>query len=66
MTLQIGLRNVLLSKLKILYFKARLSVILKVKKLLEHFTKKNCKKQTKKSLGLKKLIKRSMDKQNVK
>ena len=26
----------------------------KVKKLLEHFTKKNCKKQTKKSLDLKK------------
>ena len=31
-----------------------LLVILKAKKLLERFTKKNCKKQIKKSLGLKK------------
>ena len=34
-----------------------LFVILKVKKLLECFTKRNCKKQIKKSLELKKLLK---------
>ena len=41
-------------KLKILCHGHTLLVILKVKKLLERFTKKNCKKQIKKSLELKK------------
>ena len=41
-------------KLKILYRGHMLLVILKAKKLLERFTKKNCKKQIKKSLELKK------------
>ena len=42
-----------------------LLVILVVKKLLERFTKKNCKKQIKKSLELK-VIKRKDDKLYVK
>ena len=43
-----------------------LSVIFTVKKLLEYFTKKNCKKQIKKNLLLKKAIKRKGDKLYVK
>ena len=39
-----------------------LLVILTVMKLLERFTKKNCKKQIKRSLGLKNVIKRKGDK----
>ena len=55
---QIGLKNfLLLKKLKILFGGHMLLVILKVKKLLEHFTKKNFKKQIKKSLELKKYLK---------
>ena len=37
-------------------------MILTEKKLLEHFTKTNCKKQIKKSLELKKVMKRKGDK----
>ena len=45
---QIGLRKFLwLKKLKTLCRGPMLLVILKVKKLLERFTKKNCKKQMK-------------------
>ena len=41
---QIGLKFLLLQKLKILFRGHMLLVILKVRKLLERFTKKNCKK----------------------
>ena len=52
--LQIGLKKFfLLQKLKILFPGHILIVILKAKKLLKRFTKKNRKKQTKKSLVLK-------------
>ena len=40
---QIGLKFLLLQKLKILFREHMLLVILKVRKLLERFTKKNCK-----------------------
>ena len=54
-TFQIGLKKFLLSrKLKILFRGHMLLIILMVKKLMEYFTKKNCKKQIKKSLELKK------------
>ena len=53
--LQIDLKNILrLQKLKTLYHGRKLLVTLMVKKMLERFTKNNCKKQTKKSLELKK------------
>ena len=49
--LQIGLKKFLwLEKLKILFYGHLLLAILMVKKLLEHFKKKNCKKQIKKNL----------------
>ena len=52
---QIGLKKfLLLQKLKILFRGHMLLVILKAKNLFEHFTKKNCKKQIKKSLEFKK------------
>ena len=51
----------LLQKLKILFPGHMLLVILKVKKLLERFTKKNSKKEIKHSLELKKVIKRKGD-----
>ena len=52
---QIGLKMfLLLQKLKTLFRGHMLLVILKVKKFLGHFTKKNCKKQIKASLELKK------------
>ena len=52
---QIGLKKYLsLQKLKALCRGVMLLVILKAKKLLKHFTKKNCKKQINKSLELKK------------
>ena len=52
---QIGLKKFLvLKKLKILLREHMLLVILKTKKLLERFTKKNCKNQIKKNLELKK------------
>ena len=41
-------------------------IVLKAKKLLESFMKKNCKKQIKKSLELKKVIKGKGDKLYVK
>ena len=54
-TLQIGLKKFLwLKKLKILCPELMLLMISMEKKLLEHFTKNNCKKQIKKSLELKK------------
>ena len=43
-----------------------LLVILKVKKLLERFTKKNCKKTNQKEFTVEKVIKRKSDKLNVK
>ena len=52
---QIGVKKFLrLKNLKTLCRGHMLLVILKVRKLLEHFTKKNWKKQIKKSLKLKK------------
>ena len=52
---QIDLKKfLLLQKLKTLFREHMLLVILKAKKLLERFAKKNCKKQVKKSLELKK------------
>ena len=49
--IQIGWKKfLLLQKLKILLHGYMLLVILKVKKLLKRFTKKNCKKQVNKSL----------------
>ena len=55
-TLQIGLKNFFkLRKLKILCCGHMLLVILTVKKLMERFIKRTCKKQIKKSLDLKKL-----------
>ena len=54
-TLHIGLKKILLlKKLKILYRGHMLLMILTRKKFLELFTRKNCKKQIKKSLELKK------------
>ena len=54
-TLQIGLKKFLrLKKLRTLFGVHMLLVILKEKKLLKRFTKKNCQKQIKKSLELKK------------
>ena len=48
---QIGLKKfLLLKKLKTLWRGHILLVILKAKKLIEGFTKKNCKKQVKKGL----------------
>ena len=53
--LQIGLKKFLwLKKWKILFHGNILLVILKVNKLLKHFMKKNCKKQIKKCLELRK------------
>ena len=43
-----------------------LLVILRAKKLLEHFTKKNYKKHSKKHLGQKKVVKRKGNKLYVK
>ena len=64
---KIGLKKYLwLKKLKTLYCEHMLLMILAEKKLLERFTKKNCKKQIKKSLELKKVIKRKDDKLYVK
>ena len=52
---EIGLKKFLwFKKLKALCLGHMLLVILKAKKLLERFTKKNCKKQIKKNLGRKK------------
>ena len=54
-TLQIGMNKFLwLKKLKILCCRHLLSLILMAKRLLEHFRKRNCKKQIKKNLELKK------------
>ena len=51
---RIGVTNVFrLKKLKILFLGHMLLVMLMAKKLLRHFTKKNCKRQIKKSLELK-------------
>ena len=56
-TWSLGLKN-----LKILCHGHMLLLTLTLKKLLESFTKKCCKKQIKKSLELKKVIKRKDDK----
>ena len=65
--LQIGQKKFLaLKKLKILFCGYMFLMILTEKKLLELFTKKNCKKQIKKSLELKKRIKRKGDTSYVK
>ena len=54
-TLQIGLNKFLwLKKLKILCCRHLLSLILMAKRLLEHFRKRNCKKQIKQNLEMKK------------
>ena len=55
-----------LKKLKILCRGHILLMILMEQKLLESFTKLNCKKQIKKSLELKKVIKKKGDKLYVK
>ena len=53
-THQIGLKKfLLLVKLKIQFHEHMLLMISMVKKLLEHFMKKNCKRLIKKNLGLK-------------
>ena len=53
-TFQIGLKKfLLLQKLKILFRGHMLSLVLKVNKLFERFTKTNCKKQIIKSLEIK-------------
>ena len=52
--LHIGLKFLLLKKIKILNHGLTLIGILMVKTLLERFTKKNCKRQIKRSLELKK------------
>ena len=58
---QIGLKNILLlKKLKMLFRGHTLFVILMVKKLFEHFTKKNWKRQTKKNLEQKNLLKENV------
>ena len=50
--LQIGLQNFFyLMKLKTLFHEHTLLVILMMKKLLEHFMKRNCKIQIKRNLG---------------
>ena len=60
---QIGLKKfLLLQKLKILFRGHILLLILKTKKLLERFMKKNCKKQIKKEPRVEKVIKRKSDK----
>ena len=64
---QIGLKKFLLSqKLKTLCRGHMILGILKMKKLLELFMKKNCKKQIKKRFRDEKLIKRKGDKLYVK
>ena len=61
-TFQIGLKKCLwLKKLEILFRGHILLVILKVKKLLEHFTKKNCKKINQRKFRVQKVIKRKGD-----
>ena len=52
-TLQIGVKNFLIKKVKDLFYGHMLLLILMEKKLLECFMKKNCKKQIKQSLELK-------------
>ena len=57
-TFQIDVKKyLLLQKLKILFRGHMLLVILKAKKLLQHFTKKNCKKQIKNILEFKRYLK---------
>ena len=66
-TIQIGLKKFLqLKDLKTLCHRLMLIVILKVKKLLESFTKKNCRNRIKKEFWIKKVIKRKGDKLYVK
>ena len=66
-TFQTGLKKFLLSqKLKILFRVHMLLVILKVKKLLELFTKKNLQKTSQKEVRIEKVIKRNDNKIYVK
>ena len=65
--LEIGLKKVfVINKVSILYRGHMLLEILMMKKLLEWFTKKDCKKQVKKSLEFKKVITKKGDKLYVK
>ena len=62
-TLQIGLKKFLrLKKLRTLFRVHMLLVILKEKKLLKRFTKKNCQKANQKEFRIEKIIKRKGDK----
>ena len=54
-TLQVGQKIFVIKKVKIMYRGYVLLMILIEKKLLERFTKMNCKRQIKKNLKLKKL-----------
>ena len=64
---QIGLKKfLLLQKSKILFRGLMLLVILRTKKILERFTKKNCNKTNQKEFTVDKLIKRKGDKLYVK
>ena len=54
-TLQVGQKIFVIKKVKIMYRGHVLLMILIEKKLLERFTKMNCKRQIKKNLKLKKL-----------
>ena len=59
---QIGLKQVfLIAKIKYTILRTYVISDLKMKNLLQFFMKENCKKQIKKSLELKKLIKRKGD-----
>ena len=61
--LQIGLKKfLLLKKLKIQYHGHMLLMILMVKKLLEHFMKKNCKTTNQKRFRIEKVIKKKRNK----
>ena len=64
---QIGLKKLLLlRKLKILFRRHMLLVILKVKKLLKRFKKHNCKKTNQKEFRNEKVINRKGDKLYIK
>ena len=65
--LQIGLKKfLLLIKLKTMCCGHMLLTILKAKKLVEHFTKKNCKKTNQDKFRIEKVIERKSDKLYVK
>ena len=65
--LQTGLKKLLwLKKWKVLLHGHMLLLILMLKKLFEHFMKKNCKKKNKKEFRIEKIIKKKGDKLYVK